>query len=389
MIELSKCPNCAAEDKVTIAGKDFCMRCGTPSQDPTQAADTTNTTPPPAADSSTPPQADQNPASVSKFTDPATATTTLSQPTNDATAAAPPSANMPPVADAPPQIDDGSALPPQGVEQPAQAPAQPVMPTMQQAVPTVQDPSQYQTPSPTMAPAPAPIPTPASDSPVAVVSDQTTQAQSPILGQAASIPEPTNIPSPPVQQVASAMPINPQPEQPAPMPAPIQQPDVNTTPDPVQIPSDQALTQPATTPEPIPVPEVAGEPRIHTHQAIMSLDKNDSGVFSDEQLDELSKISDQSEPLGAQADQPKANVANHGSTTPATFHTDIQPPSESKPSPTTQSAVSKVVDNEVKVPDKNNKGKKVLKPAGIALSIVALFFGRSVHLASKLSNSSV
>jgi len=33
MIELSKCPNCASEDRVTIAGKDFCMRCGTPSED--------------------------------------------------------------------------------------------------------------------------------------------------------------------------------------------------------------------------------------------------------------------------------------------------------------------------------------------------------------------
>lgn len=33
MIELSKCPNCASEDRVTIAGKDFCMHCGTASED--------------------------------------------------------------------------------------------------------------------------------------------------------------------------------------------------------------------------------------------------------------------------------------------------------------------------------------------------------------------
>ena len=33
MIELSKCPNCAADDRVTIAGKEFCMRCGTPMED--------------------------------------------------------------------------------------------------------------------------------------------------------------------------------------------------------------------------------------------------------------------------------------------------------------------------------------------------------------------
>ena len=33
MIELSKCPNCSEDDRVTIAGKDFCMRCGTPTED--------------------------------------------------------------------------------------------------------------------------------------------------------------------------------------------------------------------------------------------------------------------------------------------------------------------------------------------------------------------
>ena len=35
MIELSKCPQCAADDVVNIAGKDFCMRCGTPAEDNT------------------------------------------------------------------------------------------------------------------------------------------------------------------------------------------------------------------------------------------------------------------------------------------------------------------------------------------------------------------
>ncbi len=33
MIELSKCPRCAPEDQVVIAGKEFCMRCGTPAED--------------------------------------------------------------------------------------------------------------------------------------------------------------------------------------------------------------------------------------------------------------------------------------------------------------------------------------------------------------------
>ena len=56
MIELSKCPNCSEDERVTIAGKEFCMRCGTPSEDnammgvnqaqsePAQAVDSASTT---------------------------------------------------------------------------------------------------------------------------------------------------------------------------------------------------------------------------------------------------------------------------------------------------------------------------------------------------------
>ena len=33
MIELSKCPQCAPNDRATIAGMEFCMRCGTPAED--------------------------------------------------------------------------------------------------------------------------------------------------------------------------------------------------------------------------------------------------------------------------------------------------------------------------------------------------------------------
>lgn len=42
MIELSKCPNCAPEDRVTIAGKEFCMRCGTPAEDNAKIEDETS-----------------------------------------------------------------------------------------------------------------------------------------------------------------------------------------------------------------------------------------------------------------------------------------------------------------------------------------------------------
>lgn len=356
MIELSKCPNCASEDKVTIAGKDFCMRCGTPSQDTNQASSANSTQS--AGDGTVPPPIDQNPASVSKFTDPANVT--ASQPANDTVATIP--ANTTSAANAVSQTDGNISLPPQAVEQPTQVPAPQPMSNMQSPAPMApgQNPTQLQTPS--------------TDNSVPAVNMQTAQAQSPVLTQ-----EPvdsTNNPMSVTQPVANGVPINLQ-QTTANVPAPIQQPEVATTPDPVQIPQDQPLTQASPANDSVSTPEDVNEPKIHTHQSIMSLDKNDSGVFSDEQLDELSKISDQSEPLSMSADQPKTNVANSGSVAPATFHTDIQPPGASKPAPeptpATQSAVGKVVDTEIKVPDKNTKGKKVLKPAGIALSIVALF----------------
>ena len=44
MIELSKCPQCAPDDRVVIAGKEFCMRCGTPAEDNAMMASATAAT---------------------------------------------------------------------------------------------------------------------------------------------------------------------------------------------------------------------------------------------------------------------------------------------------------------------------------------------------------
>ena len=73
MIELSECPNCASDDQVTIAGKIFCMRCGTPAEDNAMIADATAAAPTdsPPAEIPAPPKPPEiiSHPSVSKYSD--------------------------------------------------------------------------------------------------------------------------------------------------------------------------------------------------------------------------------------------------------------------------------------------------------------------------------
>ncbi len=354
MIELSKCPNCASEDKVTIAGKDFCMRCGTPNSDQTpvvaQPAEqpVTNELPTPVP---------QVTPSVAKFNDTPAGSTTPS-----------------------PEVPDGQVIP----NEPPMAPV------------AVQNTMPNGAPSSNTATAP-PVPQPTNEM----------QVQQPVLENTMPVPEinsnPQVMQSQPMQDAAvmaaianpaanpvaqpGAIPIqafdqaqnqapnsNPvvaPPQQQQLMPEP---PPPAPTPDPVQISTDTPLTQEDVA-EIKPVAEQAEIPKIHTHQAIMSLDKNDSGVFSDEQLDELGKnMSDQTEPITRTPEQHKTITPDTNTPAQTTFHTDIRPPSkESQPTQGAQTAVSQVAQNDIKIPDKSSKTKKVLKPAGIAMSIVTLF----------------
>lgn len=96
---------------------------------------------------------------------------------------------------------------------------------------------------------------------------------------------------------------------------------------------------------------------------------DDSGVFSDAQLDALSKSA------AAPIDLERPSDSNDLESNQQPIHRDIQPPvaASIQPAQQPQPAVAKVAENDTKVADKKTKSKKALKPAGIALSIVALF----------------
>ena len=361
MIELSKCPNCASEDKVTIAGKDFCMRCGTPSTDQQQT--TSDVSMAQTNGNTAPNQPDQTVAGVSKFN-----SAPLSQ------------QNTAPVVQQPTQanqavVDQQTSSTP-GVAPLPQAPAATIP---QQPTEQLVQPAQVEVPN-QQAPVAQSYPSePGTTAALAAAQSAGTQPTESQAEPNDGTPEP----QPASMPTATPQPVSQQEQPPAsstvddvpPVPAP-QQPVVSPAPEPMHISADQPLTQPVDkSTDNQSSGEVSVEPKIHTHQAIMSLDKNDSGVFSDEQLDELGKnISDQSEPLGPPTTNQNTISASSSSVANSTVHTDIRPPSSTNNHGNeSQPAVGKVAENNIKTVDKSNKGKKVLKPAGIALSIVALF----------------
>lgn len=364
MIELSKCPNCASEDKVTIAGKDFCMRCGTPATE--QPASTTT---PASTNEASTNQAMGQPvgtlASVAKFNEvPATNPTPEStQPPvpNQDPSAVPTVAMQPPAGNAaqPPTEIPAQQAPVanQVPEAPSVLPTQPQPQLQQQAIQQpVQIPMQPQS-QPQMQPSTGPI-TPNTNN---VPTNQTVTEALPALE-----PTPSSVPT-------SITDTNNLQQQAETIPAPIP-PAAIPTPEPTQIATDLPLTQAATIAPKTNEAQVEA-PKIHTHQAIMSLDKNDSGVFSDEQLDELGKnMSDPSEPINPPSNHSRTLNTDIQHSSPTTFHTDIRPPvKEVQTNQNVQSAVNQAVEKDIKVPNKDSKTKKALKPAGIALSIVALF----------------
>lgn len=369
MIELSKCPNCASEDKVTIAGKDFCMRCGTPSQDTAGAgadANSNTTNPSQSTVNNDVTSTDQSAVSVTKFTDPTPAAQQPPVNTADPQIAQQPTgtAIATPVANSIPPVDTTPASNNTPNPSPSGQPSAPVVTNIDATQPIMPSPVQPQVQEQMQAP----------DNPV--VSSNNPPQQAPVVND---MPVNSGYPSIPTSsQVNQNDSPTMQQSEPAPAPNPISMPQQQNvhTPDPVQIPTDQPLTQPSSAPslEQQSTPAAESTPQIHTHQAIMSLDKNDSGVFSDEQLDELSKISSQGDQLSPPQHQSKTIDVDQGAVKPATFHTDIrQPSNDVKPTQSEQTGVSKVVESDIKVPDKDSKSKKILKPAGIGLSIVALF----------------
>jgi hypothetical protein len=303
MIELSKCPNCAEEDRVTIAGKEFCMRCGTPAEDNAKMGVAEQ----PAVAQDHQQSAEQNQAGgVSKF-NAAPAGQLAQQPISanpsdvDMAQATNQAAQMPEVDQQKAQLEN------QINNLSTQAPLEP-MPTSQTET-AMQQPAQ---------------------------------------------PKPYNPPPGAVKKVA---------EQTAPVaaPEPISQPAAPVN---IAIASDAV------------VPPVAPRANTQPAQGSMSLDKH-TGVLSDDQFDQLrdsvaapsvlgSPVSE--EPVQAHQ-EPKPVVAPPVSRSNDIYsaHGTGESAQPSAPTPAEASASTPTK------PAKHTKKKKGLKPAGIVVSIIALF----------------
>lgn len=336
MIELSNCPNCAETDKVTIAGKVFCAKCGTPTEETAAPAQVVSN-PQPMAQTAPQPTTESGAfPSVQKFQ------------------AAPAVAPAPPAPEPEPQSEPASVP----VATPSQAPV----------APAPEQPS----PAPPVAPTPAPEP------PVEPAPD--TQKLDDKIDN--------------LSQTAGPTPESQQSEVPTAQ-APVA-PLAGLTSPPTEAPIAPAPPQAAVTPS-FPSGNPTGSmsdikpvSRVpeHVGSEIMSLDKKDNAVFSDDQLNELAKITTES-PKPSSVTVPES-VTQHQTPEPTpapiakspigtTTTQDIKPPSEPAVEPE-QPAVAKAVENTP--PDKpaeepksnfTQKTKKGLKPASIALTVVALF----------------
>lgn len=339
MIELSQCPNCAETDKVTIAGKVFCAKCGTATDQPTPA--TTDTT-----QAMVQPDAPATPVQNSDF------------PSVQKFQAAPPATQAPLVTD--------SAAAEAPLSPAAETPAQPTLEAQTQA--PVSQPALESQPSPE----PQQVTAPAQDTQKLDEQINSLSQSVPVAAQAATQPESKVAPSTaePVAPLAGLAASTQAPIAPAPPPTAPATPVGNTA---------GSLTD---------IKPVSRVPE-HVGSEIMSLDKKDNAVFSDDQLNELAKITTENPkpnavtvpdvahtPTTAVADQepvisPMAKAPISASTQ------DIKPPAT--PPADTAPTLDKVVENSSdKTKDEpkssfSQKSKKGLKPASIALTIVALF----------------
>lgn len=340
MIELSKCPNCAETDKVTIAGKVFCVKCGTPTEEANQpVADAAQPTAEPTSQSANPvvSEASAGFPSVQKFQ-------------------AAPSAPAPAVD--PPQPEPNQVP----VTTPPQLPTAPAP----EPPPPVAEPEQ---------PTPMPAPTPEQPQDTQKLDDHINTLSQPV--QAPAAPEPQENPTPAVEPVAPLAGIAPVATE-----APIASPPPVTT-------APTAISNPSTSMADIkPVSRVSE----HVGSEIMSLDKKDNAVFSDDQLNELAKIaseppkpnsitvpqSNDTTPAPSEAPEPEVAAAPIAKSPVASTTTqDIKPPGKpaAEPKPDMAQVVENSADQTKEEPKSNfsEKTKKGLKPASIALTIVALF----------------
>jgi hypothetical protein len=308
MIELSKCPNCAVEDRVTIAGKEFCMRCGTPAEDNAMmgvsdpASNVTKFNSPQASNEQAPqPQAQQ------------------AQVHDVATQPQAPAAGM--------DMSNSGSQNPTGLEEKSALDSQINNLSAQQPVP--QQPAPQQTPQTVMnqAPQEQPVQTKPFTPPPAPVMKKMEPATEAV--QPAKIAVATDMPS-----------------------------------------AHSAMNQQKTNAMPV--------------QGSISLDKS-AGVLSDDQFDQLRNSVDAPNVLSG---NPVDNLSPAATEPTVAAQPQVQAPAPaamknqndiySSPSPAAASSANIPTPevNENTAPPakpKPDKKKKVLKPAGIAVSIIALF----------------
>lgn len=428
MIELSQCPTCASEDRVTIAGKDFCMRCGSPDDSTTAMTESgaiiAGTTDSTTQNTATPVHQNE----VTKFaqlnpqpqaTD---AVAAMGQPQPEGQSQTTQQPQSMEQSLTPEQIMHQTALPadqqtpqPQTVA-PYSTHLQPNMASVDQGVPTGQPASA--TP-PTAPPAPdnrQQQPTAVSQAPISDGNyniQSTPQApviqNNPILDSTYSVPEqpqtsqqipPTAVEQPPatqptastlststpsagaysVSQSPASFPedkVVPQvaPTDNEPLSPPIQEqteklmqigqslvaPEADLESEEMQPPSTQPLTMPI---EPS-GPQNTQQPKTNIYNTSLDLNtRNDSGIFSDAQLEELSKSTEAPIDFGRPS-HIAPEVSQHNSATPKEQPTKSTPQQKS-----TKPIISK---GNFKTAKDKLKSKKSLKPAGIGLSIMALF----------------
>ena len=357
MIELSKCPQCAPDDRVVIAGKEFCMRCGTPAEDNAlmesgaiaQAANGQTSSP-------------QSPA-VAKFNTAPPAIIPIQQSatplvvdTSAVPAVPPPTPTA--IADTPLPVNDAAVQLDNQISSLSTTPPLPVQPVASLTEP-VATPATITVPDAAVSIAVAALPQPL---PQAQAQAQALPQPQP---QAQALPQPQPMPQAQVTYETSAM-LPPSNQQ-------LNAADIYQSPSPAAVEPLATMQQPASSNLP---------PSTLTQDPIQL--SNQGGVLSDAQFDELQNslapaalpvegLATVTNPAPVVSPAPVEAIVPQPIAAPQQsndIYSSPVPPSNLAINPV---AVEQVAANPTNLSNQASSIKKVLKPAGVAVSIVTLF----------------
>ena len=409
MIELSECPNCASDDQVTIAGKIFCMRCGTPAEDNAMIADATAAAPTdsPPAEIPAPPKPPEiiSHPSVSKYSDQNVAQPQLvpnSEAPTDAESSTQPAQEpvITPAIQPTPELSPNQSSPSTPT-----LPATPSNGTAMEAAQIDAEIASLSAPAPAPAPVPAPVPAPA-PAPAVTPNMSTLPPAQPMPPAvltpntaADDITTPTipafpSVPATPAFAVAAPQPILDLNTATQYTPAP------NTTPNPM--PPQPGILFPS---EPVAPPASNIMPSQASTVDPISL-KADPGGFTDAELDALT-TPDSNQTIAPPLAQPAVpGLAPIAAPAIATAGIFAESPANPAPELLTQqnpgvdtmaqASTPDTSDTVIAPPEKLNQDKyqqfkdlkssKLAKPAGIAVSVLALFLTGAYLWQSNYSN---